>query len=256
MHSIRVHLLPTLTTPDDLSGRTVIVIDILRATTTIAHALAAGARQVIACAELDAARELARSFPTGELLLGGERDGLPPEGFDLGNSPSEYTPERVGGKTIVFTTTNGTQAMLRCDRAQRVYLGAFVNLSAICGALADCDNVDLLCAGTNGQITREDVLFAGAVVEKLTGDDSARPIKLNDSARLAQDSWRSLDPKSADPQRLTEALLQSRGGRNVSALGLQDDLATAAQIDRLDVVPILDLATMQITALRPEPQSR
>ena len=247
MHSLRAHLLPELTTPDDLSGRTVIVIDILRATTTIAHALAAGARRVIAFAELDAARELANSFPKGEALLGGERNGLPPEGFDLGNSPSDYTPERVGGKTIVFTTTNGTKAMIRCRRAQRVYLGAFVNLSVICRTLAAGDEVDLLCAGTNGQITREDVLFAGAVVEKLTGGDSAPHIELNDSARIARDAWRSLGPASADPQRLTEALLQSHGGRNVSALGLQNDIAAAAQIDRLNVVPSLDLGTMHIT---------
>lgn len=247
MHSLRVHLLPALTTPDEMSGRTVVVIDILRATTTIAHGLAAGARRVIACAELNAARELAKSFPAGEALLGGERDGLPPEGFDLGNSPADYTPEKVAGKTIVFTTTNGTQAMLRCDRAQRVYLGAFVNLSAICGALAECDNVDLLCAGTNGQITHEDVLFAGAVVEKLTGDDSAPHVELNDSARLAQDSWRALGAKFADPRLLTEALLQSHGGRNVSALGLQDDIVTAAQIDRFEVVPVLEVATMHIT---------
>ena len=127
MPMIHAHFLPRLTTPDALVGATVIVIDVLRATTTITAALAAGAERVIPCGELDDARrvreELAGGRPPVSALLGGERGGLPIAGFDLGNSPAEYTPERVAGRTIAFTTTNGTQAMLHCRQAGRVLSG-------------------------------------------------------------------------------------------------------------------------------------
>lgn len=96
-------------------------------TTTIAYALAAGAVEILPCAEVEAAQKLAATLPPGRALLGGERLGLPIKGFDLGNSPSGYTRERVAGRTVVFTTTNGTRALERCRLAQRVLPGAFVN---------------------------------------------------------------------------------------------------------------------------------
>jgi 2-phosphosulfolactate phosphatase len=163
MTSIQAHFLPQLTTPEALAGQTVVVIDVLRATTVITTALAAGARRVIPCLEVDEARQIAARLPKNEVLLGGERHGLPIEGFDLGNSPADYTAERVAGRTLVFTTTNGTQAMRQCHQARRVLIGAFVNLRAVVAALTESESVHLLCAGTNGAITREDVLLAGAI---------------------------------------------------------------------------------------------
>jgi 2-phosphosulfolactate phosphatase len=100
-------------------------------------------------------------------VLGGERGGKRIEGFDLGNSPAEYKPALVAGKTVLFTTTNGTRAMQMCRQAQKVLIGSFANFSAMCRELGKLDHVDILCAGTDGQITREDVLFAGAVIEDL-----------------------------------------------------------------------------------------
>src|SRR5205823_10380648 len=141
--------------------KTVVVIDVLRATTTIVHALAAGAREVVPCLEVEDARRIAAELGKAA-ILGGERRGLPIPGFDVGNSPAEYTRQRVGGKTVVFTTTNGTRAMQRCKFASRVLLGAFVNFSAVCRELAVVDHVALVCAGTDGHVTREDTLLAGA----------------------------------------------------------------------------------------------
>ncbi len=253
-HRIDVYLLPVLVEPKQLAGNTVVVIDVLRATTTIIHALAAGAIQVVPCQEIDEARLLAAGEFPGSVVLGGERGGLPIPGFDLGNSPRDYTRECVGGKTVVFTTTNGTRALLRCKSARRVLIGAFVNLSAICRELTDEPHVNLLCAGTDGHVTREDALFAGAVVSELSspslGDGASRhPVAgyvLNDQAEIAADAWRSCirDLTGANP--LAQALRASRGGRNLIDTGQENDIDLAAQIDKFDVVPVLDLAIWRI----------
>ena len=98
-------------------------------------------------------------------MLGGERRGKRIEGFDLGNSPAEYTPEAVGGRRVFITTTNGTRALHHARLARRVVVGAFVNLSAVVASVRDEPRVDILCAGTDGSETREDILAAGAIVE-------------------------------------------------------------------------------------------
>src|SRR5438132_9688378 len=123
------HFLPTLMDPDELRDGTAVVIDVLRASTTICHALAAGAREVIPCLEVEEARRVAADNSGSRPMLGGEREGVRIEGFDLGNSPGEYRPDTVGGRTVVFTTTNGTRAMLGCRSARRVLIGSFVNFS-------------------------------------------------------------------------------------------------------------------------------
>jgi 2-phosphosulfolactate phosphatase len=125
---IDVYLLPALVDPVELEGKAVVVIDVLRATTTIVHALAAGTSEVAPCEEIEDAKKLAATLGS-KAVLSGEREGLPIPGFDLGNSPAEFTRDRVAGKTLVFTTTNGTRAMHRCRHAARVLLGAFVNFS-------------------------------------------------------------------------------------------------------------------------------
>ena len=117
-NQLNVHLLPELANPHDLAGHTSIVIDTLRASTTITTALENGAEKIIPCLTVEEARQLANDRPGA--LLGGERGGKPLPGFDFGNSPAEYEPNRVAGKTIVFTTTNGTKAMTRCMGSARM----------------------------------------------------------------------------------------------------------------------------------------
>src|SRR4051794_40623441 len=107
---VSVHFLPSFLLPETLSGGLAVVIDVLRATTSMVHALASGVESVRPCSEIDEARQLAATFPHGEAILGGERQGLPIEGFDCGNSPSAYDSTRCPGKTLVMTTTNGTRA--------------------------------------------------------------------------------------------------------------------------------------------------
>ena len=131
-----------------LAGRTVVVLDILRATTSIVEALNAGARSVFPVGSIEEALRLANNFGRDEVLLAGERRCLPIEGFDLGNSPREFTEDRVGGKTIVMTTTNGTAAMALTVNADRVYIGALSNRSAVIDLLvqSEADPV-FLCSG-------------------------------------------------------------------------------------------------------------
>ena len=241
--AVNVHLLPSLIAPEALADSTVVVIDVLRATTTIVHAMAAQAREIIPCLEVDEARRMAANRLNSDTVLGGERDGEPIDGFDLGNSPAEYSAYAVAGKTIVFTTTNGTKAMRQCHLASRVLIGAFVNLSAVCQAIStdmELDTrIDLLCAGTRGEITREDALLAGAIVNELA-HDTRFDIQLNDQAAMVRDAWRVVTADGCRSSSLAKTLRDSRGGRNLSKIGQQADIAVAAEIDRFAIVPVLD----------------
>ncbi|HEX4589449.1 MAG TPA: 2-phosphosulfolactate phosphatase, partial [Gemmataceae bacterium] len=133
---VQVHLLPSLVPADGLAGGLAIVIDVLRATTVIVHALAAGCRSVIPCGEIEEAKRRAAELRReGKVLLAGERHGQPIPGFDLGNSPGEFTCKVCKDAALVMTTTNGTRALLRAAEAERVLAAAFVNFSAVCEQL-------------------------------------------------------------------------------------------------------------------------
>jgi 2-phosphosulfolactate phosphatase len=233
-----VHLLPGLTTPEELAGGTVVVVDILRATTTIVHALAAGAWRILPVLDVADAEKLRFILNSPDVVLGGERGGKKIAGFELGNSPAEYTTASVGGKTLIFTTTNGTRAMQMCRGATRVLLGSFANFSSVCREVANVERLDILCAGTDGQITREDVLFAGAVVDDL---QRTAGISTNDEADIAGDAWRAAVSDFAGPKPLAEYLRASTGGRNLIEIGHERDIDIAAQIDRFDLLAELDL---------------
>ena len=240
---IHCHLLPELMTEEELPESTAVVIDVLRASTTICHTLAAGADAVIPCLTTDEARSLRERRP--ELLLGGERGGVKIDGFDLGNSPFEYTPEIVTGKTIAFTTTNGTKALHRCREARLTVIGGFVNLSAVVACLLDADRpVHLVCAGTNGAITAEDVLFAGAVAAEL---QVKRPnVELvGDGVRLALDFYRT---NSQNEAQFLAAMLDSQGGRNLQQLGQTSDIERAAERNRFSLAPQWNSASNTISS--------
>jgi 2-phosphosulfolactate phosphatase len=247
---VTVHLLPALIPAGALEGGVAVVIDVLRATTTMIHALAAGCDAIIPCAEIDEARKVAESLPTGTALLAGERQGLPIEGFDLGNSPGDCTPANCSGKTLVMTTTNGTRAILASLEAARVLVAAFVNRSATVEALkADGRPIHLVCAGTDGQISLEDSMFAGSVAHEIDtwaweisegkagpheedDDNSSDTLLANDQAEIAASLWRETESIIEGGYSLADALSDGRGGRRVVSLGLEADLEDAAHIDR------------------------
>src|SRR5262245_43955394 len=183
---VRVHLLPELVPTGCLSGSVAVVVDVLRVTTTMTYALTAGCTCVRPCAEVEEARALADQMRAGRVLLGGERGGVPLPGFDVGNSPGEFKPKLCRGSTLVLTTTNGTRALLKATEAERVLVAGFVNYSAVCEQLRhDGRPVHIVCAGTEGEVTLEDTLLAGALVDFPCDLDE---LHMNDSARLARDS--------------------------------------------------------------------
>jgi 2-phosphosulfolactate phosphatase len=226
---VYVHLVPALVEASRLPGSLAVVIDVLRATTTIVHALAAGCHSVRPCAEVEEARQLADGLPAGKVLLAGERGGLPVPGFDIGNSPRAFTSSQCKGITLVLTTSNGTRALLRAAEADRVLVAAFVNFSAVCEqARLDTRPLEIVCAGGDGQPCLEDTLLAGALIDFLCEESEVR---LNDSARLAWDCFEN------HGRILAGALEVSDAGSRLRSLGYGDDVADAAQIDRFSIVP-------------------
>ena len=235
---LNVHLLPELAHPHDLAGHTSVVVDVLRASTTITTAVDSGAEKIVPCLAVEEARQLATQRPGA--LLGGERQGKKLPGFDFGNSPAEYTPDRIRGKTLVFTTTNGTKAMTRCMGSSRILIGSIVNRSAICEAVASDGRVDIICAGTNDEFSMDDALAAGAIASGLGH------WHCNDGAKVCRQLWES-QVVNGDQASIRKVLANSVGGSDLIAIGMDSDLDLAADLDRFSLVPKLDRSTWEIS---------
>jgi 2-phosphosulfolactate phosphatase len=257
MPDLKVHFLPEQVAAEALAGSTVIIIDLLRASSTICQALAAGAVCVSPFLEIDDARAAAANYPRDEIVLGGERQGTIIEGFDLGNSPLEYTPEAVSGKRVLFTTTNGTRAMHHAEAARRTLIGCALNRQAVADRVADDKRIDILCAGTDGVITGEDILAAGAIVYSLVESDRPATMStvlhhnINDGAHTALSRWHDLlevaQAASRTPsEQLALAMRDSPGGSNLLDIGHDADLPACAQLDSLTIVPVLHRTTGEI----------
>jgi 2-phosphosulfolactate phosphatase len=238
-----VLLTPGELSPADVAGRTVVVLDVLRATTSIVEALAAGARALYPVATIEEAIRLANTLGREEVLLAGERKALPIEGFDLGNSPAEFTRKRVSGKTIVMSTTNGTLALTAASGGSRVVVGAWTNFRTVVDALAASGASPVfLCAGRDRAFGLEDAVCAGQMAAAVM---KARPgaWELTDGAHAAL----ALAEKYRDPAALFPLTL---AGRAISEAGLGADLAFCARRDVRKVLPVLH--DRQITVERGE----
>ncbi len=237
-----IHLSPSHIEPGALAGGIVVMIDTLRASTTMTRALASGAREILPTLTVDEAITTARELrDLGlDVLLGGERSGQLIPGFDLDNSPASYTPDRVRGRTIVFTTTNGTAALRHAALGSRVLVGSLCNLSALCDAIAtDPRPIHILCAGTRGEISADDAIVAGAIATKLV--ERGRAHAGDDAGRLCAMAWASIAAdRGREPttEAIAAALLTCRGGRNLARIGLTGDVQDCAMIDTSRVVPV------------------
>jgi len=227
-----VVFLPNALKPEHLNGKAVVVFDVLRATTSMTAALAEGVREIRIFSDLDSAAA-AGAACTEPHLICGERQAVKPPGFDLGNSPGAFVAERVAGKILMMSTTNGTRAIIAARGASAVLIGALVNARAVAGALISTGlDVTLLCSGTEGEISLEDILGAGAVIQALRGAGIELQL-ISDSAQIADFVFQ---PNRENP---AGALAGSRGGRNVIRAGLSDDIAFCARLDSISTVGVV-----------------
>jgi 2-phosphosulfolactate phosphatase len=221
--------------PPDLNGRVVLVIDVLRASTTIAVALNNGARAVIPFESAEEVIARAKSLERDDLRLAGERRMRAIPGFDFGNSPREFTRELVEGKTILFTTTNGTSALLGAQGARDVVVGAFVNHSAVLAMLRaaarGATDIAIVCAGSERQFALEDAACAGRFVRGIAR--KGIQAKLNDAALAAT----LVEKRHGDD--LLALLNESSHGRALVEAGFAEDLEVCAALDSSPVVPVL-----------------
>lgn len=241
-----VLLTPGELVPGEVAGRTVVVLDVLRATTSIVEALAAGARTLYPVATIEEAIGLAKALGRDEVLLAGERKALPIEGFDLGNSPGEFTAERVGGKIIVMSTTNGTLALNAATPAERVIVGAWTNFQAVVDELARTGAEPVfLCAGRDRVFGLEDAVCAGQMAAALIKALPDAAWEMNDGAVAAL----TLAEEFADPAKLFPL---TAAGRTIAEAGLGDDLAFCARTDLREVLPVLDGRQIVLAAVEAE----
>jgi 2-phosphosulfolactate phosphatase len=228
--------------PADVAGRVVAVIDVLRASTTIAVALANGARSVIPFEGPDEAVLRSKHYDRREVLLAGERRMRPLPGFDLGNSPREFSREAVDGRTILFATTNGTPALLATQGARDVIVSSYVNLAVSLAFLRTAArggaDVTIVCAGSERQFGLEDGACAGRLVRGLR---RGREVSMNDAAHACV----LLDRRYGDE--LETLFADAAHGRALAEAGFAEDLALCAQVDAFAVLPVY--ADRQISRL-------
>jgi len=225
---IEVCLSPALIDLYAIENSIVVVIDILRATSSIVYGIDNGAKAIIPVAQV----EDCLAYADQGYLLAAERNGEVVEGYDFGNSPFSYTKEKVGGKTVVLTTTNGTKALhLARQRASQVVIGSFLNLQSLGNWLKTQEkDVLLLCAGWKDQPNLEDTIFAGAVVMELRSqftefDDGA--VAAEDLYSLAKDDLRAYVGKSSHSKRMM-------------ALDIEEDIKFCLQLNICQAIPVLE----------------
>lgn len=243
-----IYLTPGEVVPGDIVDRTVVVLDILRASTSIVQALSEGARAIYPVASIEEALRLANTFGRDEVLLCGERRCVRIEGFDLGNSPREFVRSKVAGKILVMTTTNGTLALSLAAGASRVLVGSLLNLGAVVEDLAQVGSDPVfVCAGRDRHFCLEDAavagIMAGRLMDALPGDWA-----LNDGALAALSLAREFGAKPS-------LFRMTASGRSIIEAGHEDDLAFCAQVDTLKALPVLHERTITLSQGTPAPLS-
>jgi 2-phosphosulfolactate phosphatase len=215
----------------DFRGKTVVVIDVLRATSTMIIALENGCSGFIPVSTVEEAMQLAALKKDPDLLLGGERNAMPLEGFHLGNSPRDYRPEKVRGKVVVLTTTNGTQALLAARKAAEVFIGAFLNISALSRRLEETGrDVIIACSGEKSLFCLEDTVCGGAIIDRL--EQEGVSLLKNDAAMAAKVLYEYYEGD------IHGMLAGCDWGQYLGSVGLGKDLRICAQTDSSQLVPV------------------
>jgi 2-phosphosulfolactate phosphatase len=230
---VRIHLLPQSVREESLAETCVVVIDVFRASTTMVHALSNGAVKIIPALTVEEAKFITASN-AGSMLLAGERDAVKPDGFHLGNSPLEYLPDVVAGRSIAMTTSNGTVALSQVRNASKVLVGCFANISATVMAAGEAAGpVHLVCSGTHHGPSLEDTLAAGVMAQALTKQNSC-VLSDDDTTQTIVRLMEHIGPEA-----INRLARRSTAARRLCELGFNDDIATALAWNSHAVVPEL-----------------
>jgi 2-phosphosulfolactate phosphatase len=220
----------------ELRGKNIVVIDVLRSSTTIAVALNNGAREIIPVESIENAVKISGSLFGDVTLRGGERNGKIIQGFNLGNSPLEYTEATVKGKSIIFCTTNGSVAMYKSRFAQNLAIGSFVNISKVLDFIKEIkQDVLLICAGRANAFSNfslEDAVCAGMIVQNLAAD-KALALELTDSSLACQSLYKTYG------RSILKMMKNTEHGRYLTEIGFLEDIKIAAAVDSYAILPVL-----------------
>ncbi|MGD8428163.1 MAG: 2-phosphosulfolactate phosphatase [Balneolaceae bacterium] len=218
---------------EDLRGKSVVIIDVLRASSTMATALQNGAKGIIPVANMDDASKISHNLDSESFLMSGEKDGIKIEGYDLGNSPLSHTSEIVKNKTIILNTTNGTKAIKRSALARNIIIGSFLNLNAVVEYLRLLqEEIVLVCAGWRGRLSLEDLLCAGNIIYELT--TGQLPQNARDGAKVAF----GLYEKFGDD--IENSIKSSNYAVRLKNIVSDDDLSFCCQHSIMQVLPVLN----------------
>lgn len=217
---------------DELRNKTVVIIDVLRASSTIVTALMNGAKGIIPVEDMGEASKIAQNVDSDAYMLCGEKDGVKIEGYDLGNSPLEYTPETVKGKMLIFNTTNGTKAIKKSLGSSHIFIASFLNLSAMASAIEKLEkDIVLVCAGWKGRLAFEDILLAGNIIHKLSGGKFGEDTR--DGAKVAFGLYEKYG------QNIASVIHHSNHAVRLKSLIDTEDIDYCCQVDFCDIVPQL-----------------
>ena len=236
---MKVNVLLSPLNADDLyfTGKTTVVIDILRATSVIVTALGNGAREIIPVNTVDFAMKVSGNAFGGQTLLGGERNTKKIEGFALGNSPIEYNTETVKGKSIILYTTNGSKAIVRAKFSENLFICSFGNLNAIAEHLVKLNkDVVIVCSGTNGMFNLEDTICAGKLITEM--------LKMNEEIELTDASNASVTLNKSFGKSLNKMLSQTEHGKLLIENGFSEDIKICAKLNTHDIIPYYDSASI------------
>jgi 2-phosphosulfolactate phosphatase len=213
------------------ASKTSVVIDVLRASSTIVTALHNGAKEIIPVASVEFAVKISGGLFTGQTLLCGERNTKKIEGFALGNSPLEFTEDKIAGKSIILYTTNGSKAVVKAKFSENLFVTTFLNLSAVAKKLIEIDkDTEIICSGRGNAISLEDIVCAGKLVSEVQ--------KYKEEIELSDSSKASISLNKSFGKNIDKMLRETEHGQILIENGFENDIEYCSQLDLLEAIPV------------------
>lgn len=237
---MKINVLLSPNNADELyfTGKNTVVIDVLRASTVIVNALNNKAKEVIPVDSVDFALKVSGGAFSGQTLLGGERNTKMIDGFDLGNSPADYTEEMVAGKTVIIYTTNGSKAIVKSKYSEKLIVGCYNNIEAIAEYIIKLDeDFEILCSGSNGKFCIEDTVCAGKIIEMI--EQRTEGLELTDSTSAALILSKSFN-------NIYEMMINSEHGKKLIENGFEKDIEFCSQLNNVGIIPIYSSGLLKL----------